>query len=127
MAQKYGAMANGAAPPIEDRKPCLVCDDPAPRFSWTDAHGEGYCLRCGTPYQLIIDRQRGHQQINIRGDSIPILRQFWREIGKPNGLGQFMAWNEYPDQLAGRKAFMAWDKARLAGSGVSPELGEGEG
>jgi len=105
--QKYGYRADMEAG--GDRQPCVVCDNPRPSFSWTDAHGEGYCTRCGTPYQI-----KGVDQptCNIKDDAIPILRAFWAETQSPNGLGTFWGWDDYPDQLAGRRRFNEWDKKR---------------
>lgn len=113
MTQKYGYRADMEAP--TERPPCLVCDDPYPSFSWTDLYGEGYCLRCGTPYQLKggeLAEGETYPRCNIIPDAIPILREFWAEHQSTNGAGTFMMWQDYPDQLEGRKRFNAWDAAR---------------
>lgn len=53
---------------------CLVCDDDGgdglgASFTFTDLHGEGACVRCGTPYAL---------------------PGYWSATGKPNGLGTYL-------------------------------------
>ncbi len=106
MAQKYGYQANGV---VDAVTPCLVCDDPSPSFSWTDLHGEGYCVKCGTPYQL---KGQETPQINIKEGSIPLLREYWAETGRGNGLGQFLVWQDYPDQLKNRQEFNQWSEGR---------------
>lgn len=114
MPQEYGHWANQT---VGARKqvPCLICEDPHPRYSWTDYSGEGYCVRCGTPYQLQWGKLSGgdeYPRMNIRPESIPILRRYWQETGKPNGLGTFFMWDDYPDQLEARQAFNHWEESR---------------
>ncbi len=109
MSQKYGGMANQED--FDRSAPCVVCDDPAPRFSWTDYHGEGYCLKCGTPYQLKageLKEGETYPRVNVVAVWLPVLRQFWADEHMPNGFGSFMGFAEYPDQLEGRRAFNAW-------------------
>lgn len=109
MTQKYGSLAN--AEEFDREKPCLVCDDPHPTFSWTDYSGEGYCLKCGTPYQLKwgkLAEGETYPRFNLAEHAIPALRAFYAETGKPNGLGTFMIFDIYQDQLHGRQAFNAW-------------------
>ena len=110
MSQKYGYLANGVA---TESKPCLVCDDPRPTYSWTDYHGEGYCVKCGTPYQLKAGEMREgetYPRCNLAPEWVPICRRFYAETGKPNGTGTFMGFGEYRDQEAGLIAFNAWCK-----------------
>ena len=121
MAQKYGHLANGVAKQV---KPCLVCDNPKPCYSWTDYHGEGYCDRCGTPYQLMggtLKEGESYPRLNLMEKAIPALRSFWTETKMPNGQGTFMLWRDYPDQLEGAKAFGHWLKQN---EGRFPELKE---
>lgn len=99
--QKYGYRAQGE---VREIKPCIVCDDPNPEFSWTDLHGEGYCIRCGTPYGL----KESGRPCHIAPKAIPVLREFWVEQETTNGLGQFLIAKDYPDQLAGRQRLYAW-------------------
>jgi len=109
MAQKYGYLAN--AEEFDRNRACLVCDDPQPNYSWTDLSGEGYCLRCGTPYQLkwgTLTDGEDYPRCNIRPEWIPPMRTFWKEKQKPNGQGTFLGFGSYPDQLAGREAFNSW-------------------
>ncbi len=98
-------------------QPCLVCDS-QPIFAWTDQHGEGYCIRCGTPYQLIngiLGEGETYPRVNIKLDAIPVLRRYWEETSRGNGLGTWLAhprsqgedrvafneWcDEHPDELA---------------------------
>ena len=110
MAQKHGYRANEEV----DRAtlaPCLVCDDPAPTFSWTDYSGEGYCCQCGTPYQLkwgtLADGET-YPRLNVSDEWLPIFRRFWAETHQTNGAGTFMRFDDYPDQLAGAIAFREW-------------------
>ena len=106
--QKYGLAANGAGHAIV---PCLVCDDPDPRYSWTDYSGEGYCLQCGTPYQLqwgTLKEGESYPRLNLKADVVQILRRYWSEAKRTNGLGTFMIERDYPDQIEGRIAFNEW-------------------
>lgn len=113
--QKYGAWANLEA---FERRACVVCDEANPTYSWTDYSGEGYCMRCGTPYQLKWGELKDgetYPRLNIGAEFVPILRRFWSETGQPNGLGNFfLGFDEYPDQLVGRRAFNAWCQAHEA-------------
>ena len=109
MPQKYGSRANLAA--FDRRKPCEICGDPEPRYSWTDYHGEGYCLECGTPYQLMAgELQEGetYPRININRSWIPVLCLYFCKTKKGNGLGTFMTGRDYIDQLHDREKFNAW-------------------
>lgn len=118
MSQKYGYQANGVAP----HKPCLVCDDPQPHYSWTDVHGEGYCTRCGTPYQLkagLLGAGDTYPRCNILPEFIEELREYWSETNEPNGLGTFMVAEDYRDQIAARRKFNAWADQRHPNTEVS--------
>lgn len=111
MPQKYGDLANEVVKVV---KPCKVCDDPAPRFSWTDYHGEGYCLQCGTAYQLMrggLPEGTEYPYCNINDEWIPILRKYWVETHMSNGSGTFMGFGDYPDQGRGRQRFNEWRDA----------------
>ncbi len=105
MPQKYGSVADSVAP--AERSACVVCDE-SPRFSWTDKHGEAYCRRCGTPYQLLDKGQRIMPECNIAEHAIPVLRRYFAETSRGNGLGTFIIWRDYPDQQEDRRAFNAW-------------------
>lgn len=108
MSQKYGDMANSAGHSI---KPCLVCDNAEPRFSWTDLNGEGYCTTCGTPYQLVngkLKEGESYPRINVFEKFIPLLRDYYQHTGSTNGQGTFLIEDDYPDQLEGKRSFNAW-------------------
>ena len=106
MVQKYGHMANQA---VNETFPCVVCEDQEPTFSWTDYHGEGYCVKCGTPYQL----SGGNEgdvlpKINIKKEFIPVLQRYFKETGLGNGCGSFMIVRDYPDQIEDKTKFDEW-------------------
>lgn len=108
MTQKYGDLANEA---VKAPSPCLVCDDPAPRYSWTDYSGEGYCVKCGTSYQLKwgeLKEGESYPRCNVKPQWIPLLRKYWGETGKLNGCGNYWLMHDYPEQLAGMKTFDEW-------------------
>lgn len=108
--QEYGLRANSAEGARAIR-PCLVCDDSCPRYAWTDLNGEGYCLRCGTPYQLMNGKLADgetYPRINVRADAVPMFRRYFVETGKPWGGGCFVIPRDYPECLRAREAFNAW-------------------
>ena len=108
--QKYGLEANNQNA-IEKRTACLVCDDPRPRYAWTDYSGEGYCLRCGIPYQLkwgVLEEGESYPRINLRPEAIPMFRRYFAETGKPAGQGVFMRFLEYPEVEEALQAFNSW-------------------
>ncbi len=112
MAQKYGSLAN--AEEFDRERACLVCDEPRPVFSWTDFSGEGYCVRCGTPYQLkwgTLKDGEAYPRINIAAEWIPIFRRFWSETNSTNGAGTFIDGSTYQDQMRGRRVFNDWLRA----------------
>ena len=122
MSQEYGLMANGAG--HDRQRPCLVCDKAEPVFSWTDYSGEGYCLQCGTPYQLKWGELKDgetYPRCNIQAKWIPVLRRYWAETRHSNGAGTFLIGRDYPDQLEGRRLFNEWMEAHEA---EYPELKE---
>jgi len=115
MAQKYGGMAN--AEEFDRERACLVCDDPHPIYSWTDFSGEGYCVRCGTPYQLkwgTLAAGESYPRCNIQPQWLPLFRKYYTETGEGNGSGSFMGFSDYPDQGRDREAFNAWMKVHEA-------------
>lgn len=108
--QKYGLLANAEQSAVESPA-CLICDDPKPVYAWTDYSGEGYCLRCGAPYQLKwgeLKEGESYPRLNLRDEAIPMLRRHFAETGKPAGLGTFIWMGDYPEVLRARKAFNAW-------------------
>ena len=110
MTQKYGYRANEAEG-ARTGKACLVCDEPRPVYSWTDYHGEGYCIRCGTPYQLKggeLKEGEDYPRCNVREEWIPVLRKYYAETGCSNGGGQFMITDDYSNLLKARVKFNVW-------------------
>lgn len=108
MPQKYGYMANEES---FEQKPCLICHDKRPTYSWTDLSGEAYCMRCGTPYQLkwgVLQEGEVYPRINVLKSSIPLLQRYYQETGKSNGQGSFFVGSDYRDQLEAREEFFAW-------------------
>lgn len=121
MPQKHGHLANTQS--AVAIKPCEVCGDAAPRYSWTDLNGEGYCCQCGTPYQLAngtLKPGESYPRINVKPEFIEALRAFWAERHITNGCGTFLIWRDYADQLAGRDQFNAWFMANRERFGFKP-------
>lgn len=110
MTQKYGYRANeseGARRGV----PCLICDDSKPTYSWTDSNGEGYCCKCGTPYQLMnghLEEGESYPRINVKASWIPTLRKYWKATGMLNGGGRHCLSRDYPEQKVGREALNNW-------------------
>lgn len=98
-------MSGGSRP-----EACLVCSHPW-EVEWNDWRGEASCVRCGTPYLIFNDPV----EITALPDDVPILRQYWHETQRHNGLGRFQGPARYPEN---RADFVAWLKARY------PELVE---
>lgn len=111
MPQEYGYMANAE----ESAKmfTCLICDTENVSWNWTDYSGEAYCMECGTPYQLkgdILKEGETYPRINIKKEWLSILKQYWNETHRGNGLGTFMLWRDYPDQKENKNDFVRWYK-----------------
>lgn len=100
--QKYGQLANQF---VSEPFVCLVCDG-AHGFNWSDAHGEGMCNNCGTPYNLKSDPPR----MNIKADWLPTLRRYFSETSAYMGLGQIMIARDYPECIEGQRKFSEWLK-----------------
>lgn len=66
---------------------CIVCDETAIRYAWTDTHGVAQCMRCGTPYTIFhyegIDgsRRRVEKPPEALVDErfVPVLRAYWEQ------------------------------------------------
>lgn len=113
--QKYGLQANGAEG-AKKKVPCQVCDDPNPVYAWTDYSGEGYCLRCGIPYQLQwggLKEGESYPRINIDAKAVPMFRRYFAETGQPAGYGTFISFGEYPEVRRARESFGAWWKEHM--------------
>ena len=102
----------------EIREPfeCIVCNTPL-RCRWTDLHGEGVCLNCEAPYQLIqYDKDDNRienptPRCNIHDDYIPLLREYWEEKCRPMGLGTYLS---TPDSVYRRRvALDEWFDGRM--------------
>ena len=83
MPQKYGHLANQ----VDDAQSftCLVCGANPTSWTWGDLHGEGMCVRCGTPYQLLqyekdengVDqRLDAPPKLNIKESWVSVLKQY---------------------------------------------------
>ncbi len=108
--QKYGLEANNQNE-IKEVKECLICDDPHPHYAWTDYSGEGYCLRCGIPYQLKwgeLKEGESYPRINVRVEAIPLFRRYYQETKKPAGMGTFIGYRDYPEVLEAQTEFNEW-------------------
>lgn len=114
MSQKYGHQANTV--PEAQHFTCLICGASPTRWTWSDKHGEAMCTQCGTPYQLLQyegekgNRKRieGPPRINIKGDWLPILLQYWEETHRFAGLGAMMIARDYPECVEGQRRFYDW-------------------
>ena len=107
MPQEYGYLANAEVKSVFS---CLVCKNTR-GFSWTDYSGEGYCVDCGTPYQLKwgqLNEGETYPRCNIDPKWLPILTEYWEAKHSTNGTGTFLMGRTYADQLEGRAAFNAW-------------------
>jgi hypothetical protein len=94
----YDLMANNE---IKESFKCLVCGKEL-ACRWTDYHGEGVCLTCGTPYQLIHYDENNKRierspQINIKKEYIAKLQQYWEETKKTMSLGIYLGRNPEPE------------------------------
>ena len=85
-----------------ERVKCTICDQEMRGFQWTDTHGIGQCVMCGTPYEIYhydADKKRvdGPPTCIVRDDYVPILREYWATFKRtiPSGCsfqgGQEMA------------------------------------
>jgi hypothetical protein len=61
---------------------CTVCTD-ALRFQWTDTHGVGVCISCGTPYTIYHyeNDQRVDQdpEIALSDYGVEIAKKYWAD------------------------------------------------
>lgn len=89
---------------------CVACGY-ALRVTWTDYHGEGVCLTCGTPYQII---QYDTDDLPIRGalplfalrsDMIPAMQEYWHTEERDMGLGTYLM---YHPRVMDVEAFYDW-------------------
>ena len=103
----YDLMANEH---VKKQHNCIVCgSELAANVRWSDYHGEGICMTCGTPYQLLHyendKRVEKPPIINIKPEYIPKLQKYWNETHRPMSLGTYMGRNPEPEN---QKAFYEW-------------------
>ena len=97
---------------------CLVCDSENPGFTWSDQHGEGMCLVCGTPYQLLHYEGEGenHRRVdkppscNIKPEWIPALRACYADLKIMMWQGCFLGVDEhrYPGMTHAKRQVNEW-------------------
>ena len=98
---------------IKAKVRCIICQEEL-RCRWTDLHGEGVCLTCETPYQLIQydenkNRVEAPPAINIKEQYIPILQEYWQKFKKPMGFGCYLGINPSQENF---EAFVKWEGKR---------------
>ena len=100
--QKYGSFANEFA---KKEFICLVCSIKNPSFSWTDKHGEGVCMTCGTPYQLMSGGkvEEDFPRINIDEHYVDVIKRYWNETNQFMGLGSYLGFRGYPECKKGQE------------------------
>lgn len=107
---------------------CLICKTTL-FCEWTDRHGEGACLKCGAPYQLI---QRDESQkvldvdpsINVSDEYLPYLSRYWVETSRHMGLGDFLG---PPKNPKGRNAFFDWLENENPPTNTAPATARDDG
>ena len=90
----YDLLAN-QAPGAQTERPCVVCNDPRPTYQWSDLYGEGMCIRCGCPYQLIgggeeREKEADYPYLNLKDEWVPILTEYWQETRQTALLGRLL-------------------------------------
>lgn len=93
---------------------CLVCDNNL-LLEWTDYHGEGVCIRCGTPYQVYFygeEESDGRIQdtlpmFTLRADLYDAMRDYWQTKERNMGLGMYLGRHPYDDYYGD---FIKWLK-----------------
>ena len=101
----YDLMAN--AEPTAEGNTCVVCDAHPVTYQWSDLHGEAMCCQCGCAYQLKggseqQEKEGKYPYCNLRGEHIPVLREYWNETKRfvhygssfshSEGVADFNAW-----------------------------------
>ncbi len=110
MTQKYGFRANEHIP--EDFE-CEICGDSPMKGTWTAFHGEAVCMNCGVPYKVIHydeDKNRIEKppKLHLKEKWIPIIKEYWENVGDFMGLGTILNYRSYPRFYEGRKKFGKW-------------------
>jgi hypothetical protein len=88
---------------------CLVCDDRL-AILWTDYHGQGRCVTCGTTYQVLGSHLEDSylQKIGLAKDQVakqycdcfyvvPLLREYWQATGRKIPFGSYLGENPIPE------------------------------
>ena len=91
---------------------CCICGNDF-AVEWSDYHGEGVCIVCGTPYQLYHYDANDKRIIGtlpmfaLRSDFYHVLAEYWDEVGRNMGLGTYLGRSPYREQ---RQQFDEWFK-----------------
>lgn len=78
---------------------CIICDKEA-GFRFTSIHKEAVCCSCGTPYIIMFFNEKGKKikgndpVINVTGELVPILKEYFEATGQFIGLGEIIDANE---------------------------------
>ena len=97
--------------------PCCVCDRGL-SIKWSDYHGEGVCVFCGTPYQVYHYNDSGRIQgalpmFALRSDMYNPLVEYWNETSEYMGLGMYFGRHPHREQV---EKFYDWlDKSEWSG------------
>lgn len=89
---------------------CEICGNDF-MFEWADYHGEGVCVHCGVPYQIIRHDEDGSRiegaesVIKIKEEYKPYVKRYWEEKHLHMGLGMYFGRPKYPER---RQAFADW-------------------
>lgn len=95
---------------------CAVCGESL-QCRWTDLNGEGVCLTCGVPYQLVngTDEQIAggkYPYCNVNPEWLPIVKRHWEEthlfvflgtsFSEITNQSKFCSWakKNYPEKFA---------------------------
>ena len=95
---------------VKKENKCLVCESEL-HCRWTDMNGEGVCLECGCPYQLINGSKEQiakneYPYINIKKSWISILKEYYNETQ------EFVFNGNSFSEDTGRKEFNDWIKEK---------------
>lgn len=95
---------------------CVVCDRSNPGFSWTDTHGIGQCVSCGTPYRIYHYEGEGENSKLVKKppeclvlpEWIPLLRRFRTDTGHIIPGGYSFSGGQEMASEADVRAFNKW-------------------
>ncbi len=99
-------------------KKCDVCDEEI-CLSWTDTHGVGQCIRCGTPYRALHYDDDGKRvekplELLLIAEGVERRRRCWREHQRPMPGGFSMGAAEDSQEVARLADFKAYEEWREA-------------